>query len=40
MSQHVLPTSRYDEYPKMREMTHLKEALITKHATTPYYLKV
>ncbi|GAX80720.1 hypothetical protein CEUSTIGMA_g8155.t1 [Chlamydomonas eustigma] len=30
---------RYSEYPQMRELMHLKEAHIAKHATPPYYLR-
>ncbi len=42
---HLLPLPltfhlRYDKYPQMREMTHLKESLIANNATPPYYLKV
>ena len=31
---------RYEEYPKLKELIARKEALVSAHATPPYYLKV
>ena len=35
-----MQVDRYEEYPKMRELTQRKDDLVAKRATPPYYLNV